>query len=207
RGAARLGRQAPPPGGTGRLSAKRTPPVTLLAGLLGYALVGLPGAMVVGGLTFLSRPAGTMTNALVQYLRAGTLRETSGSPPARPPAIAAASPGSLEGVRPLQERGYDDATIWGALRPDQRAARLKVASLHLYLKGEVRCREGGPAGEAVVILSGWTRVTVQEGGRERTVAFRAAGELVGERAALMVRDRSATVTAEGDVRALRVGAR
>lgn len=205
--ATRLWRQATSHGGTGLLNAKVTTPVTLLAVLLGYALDGSPGAMVVGGLTFLSLPAVTMTNALVQYLRAGTLRETSGSPPARPPAIAAASPGNLEVVRPLPERVHDDATFWGALTPDERDALLKVASLHLYLKGEVLCREGGPAGEAVVILSGWTRVTVQEGGRERTVAFRAAGELVGERAALMVRDRSATVTAEGDVRALRVGAR
>ncbi|TDC13669.1 cyclic nucleotide-binding domain-containing protein [Actinomadura bangladeshensis] len=58
----------------------------------------------------------------------------------------------------------------------------------------------------MVILSGWTRVWVREGAEQRIIAFRGAGELVGERAALMIRDRSATVTADGDVQALRIDA-
>ncbi|TDB88928.1 cyclic nucleotide-binding domain-containing protein [Actinomadura sp. 7K534] len=205
RSAARLWRQATSHGGTGLLNAKVTTPVTLLAVLLGYALDGSPGAMVVGGLTFLSLPAVTMTNAFVQYMRAGSLQETSGPPPAPPPSLA----GRLRVAErlPLPDRSYDGTTFWGALSPGERHALYAVARPHTYGKEDVLCREGGPAGEVIVILAGWTRVSVEEGPDQRIIAFRGAGELVGERAALMVKDRSATVTAEGDVQALRVGAR
>ncbi|XRQ03898.1 Crp/Fnr family transcriptional regulator [Actinomadura welshii] len=197
RSAARLWRQATSHGGTGLLNAKVTTPVTLLAALLGYALDGSPGAMVVGGLTFLSFPAVTMTNAVVQYMRAGTLHETGGS-------VAPATTGV---VARLPDRSPDGATFWGTLAPEEQQALLELAQAHVYGEGDVLCREGGDAGEVIVILSGRTRVTVDEDSGQRIVAYRGAGELVGERAALMVKDRSATVTAEGDVQALRVGAR
>ncbi|TDC76956.1 cyclic nucleotide-binding domain-containing protein [Actinomadura sp. 7K507] len=205
RSAARLWRQATSHGGTGLLNAKVTTPVTLLAVLLGYALDGSPGAIVTGGLTFLSLPAVTITNALVQYLRAGTLREPSG--PAPPPGPAPPVPAATRAVEPLPGRSYDGATFWGTLTPGEQQALLAAAHRHVFRKEDVLCREGGPAGEVIVILSGWTRVWVEEGPEQRIIAFRGAGELVGERAALMVKDRSATVTAEGDVHALRVGAR
>ncbi|TDC62482.1 cyclic nucleotide-binding domain-containing protein [Actinomadura sp. GC306] len=205
RSAARLWRQATSHGGTGLLNAKVTTPVTLLAALLGYALDGSQGAMVVGGLTFVSLPAVTMTNALVQYMRAGSLREPGGPPPAPPPAVT----GRLQPAErlPLPGRSYDETTFWGALSPDERQALHAVAHPHTYGREDVLCREGGPAGEVIVILAGWTRVSVADGPDQRIVAFRGAGELVGERAALMVKDRSATVTAEGDVQVLRVGGR
>ncbi|MEU8802102.1 cyclic nucleotide-binding domain-containing protein [Spirillospora sp. NPDC048819] len=186
-------------GGTGLLNAKVTTPVTLLAVLLGYALDGSPGAVITGGLTFLSFPAVTMTNAFVQFMRAGTLQESPG-----PPAIAAA------GVRPaarVPDVRYDGSTFWGTLTPDERQALVARAHPHEFRKEDVLCREGGSAAEVIVILSGWTRVWVEDGPEQRIIAFRGAGELVGERAALMVKDRSATVTAEGDVQALRVEAR
>ncbi|HEY8479330.1 MAG TPA: cyclic nucleotide-binding domain-containing protein [Spirillospora sp.] len=228
RSAARLWRQATSHGGTGLLNAKVTTPVTLLAVLLGYALDGSPGAMIVGGLTFLSLPAVTMTNAVVQYLRAGTLQgppqgtphgplqetpqetlqETSRSPTPLP--VRSVTP--LTGLpRPatgsLLDQIFDETTFWGALAPDERRELLALARPHVYAKGDVLFREGEVATEVVVILSGWARVSVEDGHERRTLAFRGAGELVGERAALIVRDRSATVTAEEDVEALRIAAR
>jgi CRP-like cAMP-binding protein len=63
-------------------------------------------------------------------------------------------------------------------------------------------REGDQANYVMVILSGWTRITVQDGGGERIIAERGPGQLVGERGALRVHVRSATVTALDTVHAL-----
>jgi hypothetical protein len=63
-------------------------------------------------------------------------------------------------------------------------------------------REGDQADYVMVILSGWTRITVQGGGGERVIAERGPGQLVGERGALRLHVRSATVTALDTARAL-----
>ncbi|NVI90492.1 cyclic nucleotide-binding domain-containing protein [Actinomadura sp. BRA 177] len=102
--------------------------------------------------------------------------------------------------------GREAATFLDALTPAERQDLVVRAHRHLYRAEDVLCREGGLAGEVVVILSGWTRVWVREGAEQRIIAFRGAGELVGERAALLIRDRSATVTADTDVQALRIDA-
>jgi CRP-like cAMP-binding protein len=194
---ARLRGRAASGAGIGVMNARVTTPVTLLAVTLGYALDGSVSAAITGFLTFLSCLAVSVTNALVQYLRAGALQETSG-----PPAVTA-----LPAVLPARDVMPDGAdTFWDALTAAERHALIARARGHVYRKEEVLCREGGQAGEVIVILSGWTRVWVREGAEQRIVAFRGAGELVGERAALTVRDRSATVTAESDVQALRIGA-
>ncbi|WP_433467908.1 cyclic nucleotide-binding domain-containing protein [Spirillospora sp. CA-128828] len=195
---ARLRRRTASHAGAGLLNAKVTTPVTLLTVTLGYALGGSVSAAITGFLTFLSCLAVSVANALVQYLRAGTLQETSGPPQASSvlPAVAPATDVAVDG----------DDTFWNALTSAERHALIARARGHRYRREDVLCHEGGAAGEVIVILSGWTRVWVQEGAEQRIVAFRGAGELVGERAALMVRDRSATVTAESDVQALRIEA-
>ncbi|RSN67896.1 hypothetical protein DMH08_12500 [Actinomadura sp. WAC 06369] len=174
-----------------------TTPVTLFGVVLGYGLDGSPGAAVVGVLAFLSLPAAALTNAVVQYLRAG-----APEPEPAPGTDIVAAP------RPMEPAGgrYAETTFWGALAPDERRALLARGRGHVYGKEDALCEEGGPAHEAIVILDGWTRVWVREGIDQRILAFRGPGELVGERAALLVRDRSATVTTEGDVAALRVPA-
>ncbi|WP_157433096.1 Crp/Fnr family transcriptional regulator [Actinomadura rifamycini] len=183
--------------GPGLLSAQVTTPVTLFGVVLGYGLDGSSGAAVVGVLAFLSLPAAALTNAVVQYLRAG-----APEPEPAPGTDIVAVP------RPMEPAGgrYAETTFWGALAPDERRALLARGRGHVYGKEDALCEEGGPAHEAIVILDGWTRVWVREGIDQRILAFRGPGELVGERAALLVRDRSATVTAEGDVAALRVPA-
>ncbi|MFI0485204.1 cyclic nucleotide-binding domain-containing protein [Actinomadura sp. 9N215] len=209
-------RGAAPRGGTGLLSAKITTPATLLAVVLGYALDGSPGAVITGGLTFLTFPVVSMTNAFVQYLRAGTLHGPTEPPPEPASALPVAVP-SGELVELPQAAAYDETTFWGSLTPDERRTLLALGRRHVYRKEDVLCCEGGPATEVIVILSGWTRVWVDEdtpdaGGAagsagQRTLAFRGAGELIGERAALMVKDRSANVTAEDDVQALLIAPR
>jgi class 3 adenylate cyclase len=63
-------------------------------------------------------------------------------------------------------------------------------------------REGEPADQVVVILRGQTEVRVDDHGTERILARRGPGQLIGERAALQVNVRSATVVALNIVRAL-----
>jgi len=57
----------------------------------------------------------------------------------------------------------------------------------------------------MVILSGWTKICVEENGAERIIAERGPGQLVGERGALRVSVRSASVVALEAVQALVVG--
>ncbi|MFB4310822.1 Crp/Fnr family transcriptional regulator [Actinomadura sp. GTD37] len=206
RWAARSRGRAAAQAGPGLVNAKIMTPATLGAVVLGYALDGSATAAIGGVLMFLTFPAVAVTNAVVQYLKADTLQVTSG-PPALPPVPPAPS-AALPAVAPASGAAVprETATFWEALTPAEQRDLLSRARTHLYRKEDVLCREGGPACEVVVILSGWTRVWVREGAEQRIIAFRGAGELVGERAALVVRDRSATVTAESDVRALRVDA-
>jgi class 3 adenylate cyclase len=63
-------------------------------------------------------------------------------------------------------------------------------------------REGEAADHVVVILEGQTEVSVDHRGAKRIIARRGPGELLGERAALQVSVRSATVFALDTVRAL-----
>ncbi|MFV2216504.1 cyclic nucleotide-binding domain-containing protein [Actinomadura sp. LOL_016] len=197
----RGGRESP-----GLLSAQVTTPVTLAGLGLGYLLDGSAGAAVAGVLAFLSLPA-AVANAVVQYLRAGT-PEGAAPEGAAPQAVPATDlvPGTRAAPMELAGGTYAETTFWGALSQDERRTLLASARGHVYGKEDVLCHEGGPADEVIVILDGWTRVWVRDGVDERIVAFRGPGELVGERAALLVRDRSATVTAEGGVAALRVRA-
>lgn len=83
----------------------------------------------------------------------------------------------------------------------ERQAFTAVADERTFLRGATIMREGDPADYVMVILSGWTRITVQGGG-ERVIAERGPGQLVGELGALRLHVRSATVTALDTVRAL-----
>ena len=56
-------------------------------------------------------------------------------------------------------------------------------------------REGDKGDHVIVILGGRAKVSVNRNGRERVLAVRGLGELIGERAAQDVSVRSATVTA------------
>jgi Cyclic nucleotide-binding domain len=84
----------------------------------------------------------------------------------------------------------------------EREAFTGVAVEESFSRGSQLMSEGEQAKNVMVILAGWTRITVSGDGRERVVAERGPGQLVGERAALQENVRSATVTALHDVTAL-----
>jgi class 3 adenylate cyclase len=92
-----------------------------------------------------------------------------------------------------------------SLDPAERLAFISVAEERTFLRGARLMEEGAPANYVIVILSGWTQITLQENGRVRVLAERGPGQLVGERGALRVNVRSATVVALGTVRALVMG--
>ncbi|WP_192810076.1 Crp/Fnr family transcriptional regulator [Actinomadura rudentiformis] len=89
--------------------------------------------------------------------------------------------------------------FWQALTIEERQALRARAHEATYRPGDVLCREGRPAEHVIVIMSGWAKVWVHEPDGIRDIALRGPGDLVGERAALLVRARSAMVTAETEV--------
>jgi hypothetical protein len=93
-------------------------------------------------------------------------------------------------------------TFLGDLKPAEREAFTAVAVRRSFPRGSRLMSEGEPASHVMVIESGWTRITVRDGGLERTVVERGPGQIVGERGALRPNVRSATVTALVDVEAL-----
>ena len=91
-----------------------------------------------------------------------------------------------------------------SLRDDQQHAFKAIASSQQFDAGERLMREGEHGDHVAVIISGLTEVRVRENGADRIVAQRGPGQLIGERAALKVSRRSATVVAVVPVRALLV---
>jgi CRP-like cAMP-binding protein len=124
-------------------------------------------------------------------------------PPARPePTTRAESPDpeSLTSAdlmpRTSPPAPVRPAGFWGALDPTERLTFQRLAGRCRYAAGDVLMREGDTADHVVVILEGQTQISVRNGtGQRVVVAQRGPGELIGERAALQVNVRSATVTA------------
>jgi hypothetical protein len=94
------------------------------------------------------------------------------------------------------------ANFLRSLEVAEREAFASVAVERLFRRHSRLMSEGEPANYVMVILSGWTEVTVRRSGNQRIIAERGPGQLVGERAALRRSIRSATVTALTDVVAL-----
>lgn len=94
-----------------------------------------------------------------------------------------------------QVPGPAPGSFWGSLNPAEQRAFMSLALKRTFASGATLMQEGEPANHVIVILSGWTRITVSDGDRTRVIAERGPGQLVGERAALQVSVRSATVVA------------
>lgn len=97
--------------------------------------------------------------------------------------------------------------FWHSLTSVEQQALSSVAQQSTFPAGVVVCREGQLADHVIVIQTGWTKVLVEKDGEEHIIAMRGPGDLVGERAALLVRFRSATVVALDSVRALTIPTR
>jgi Cyclic nucleotide-binding domain len=92
--------------------------------------------------------------------------------------------------------------FWEALDPIERDAFRAVASSRIFAAGARLVAEGDQADHVIVILSGRTKICVEENDGERVLAERGPGQLVGERAVLQLSPRSASVIALDRVQAL-----
>ena len=87
------------------------------------------------------------------------------------------------------------APFWDVLDPTEREMLRSVAEVRIFAKGATIMGQGDSADYVLVILGGRASIRVGENGRERVVAERSRGQLIGERAALQVSVRSASVIA------------
>jgi CRP-like cAMP-binding protein len=134
-------------------------------------------------------PAATEAPVSVEEARAGQM-------PLGAPVEARA--GQIQDARPHSGA----AGFWDALDPTEREALRSVASWRTFAAGARIMEEGERADHVMVILGGQVEIRVDENDSERVVAVRGLGQLVGERAALTISVRSATVVALGMVWAL-----
>jgi CRP-like cAMP-binding protein len=85
--------------------------------------------------------------------------------------------------------------FWTALDAEQRRQLMSAGTWRTFPADDVLMREGDPADHVIVIMGGRAKISVNRNGRERVLAVRGVGELIGERAAHDVSVRTATVTA------------
>jgi CRP-like cAMP-binding protein/class 3 adenylate cyclase len=95
----------------------------------------------------------------------------------------------------LRRRPDPGTSFWAALDARQRDQLVAAGTWRTFPPGTVLMREGEPGDHVIVILAGRAKVSVNRDGQERVLAVREVGDLIGERAALDVSVRSATVTA------------
>jgi CRP-like cAMP-binding protein len=91
--------------------------------------------------------------------------------------------------------------FWESLRLDEQTDLVASAAQTTFPADGVLCREGQQADHVFVIRSGRVKICVGPPDGPQLIAIRDAGDIVGERAALRVTERSATITALGTVSA------
>ncbi|MGW1196379.1 Crp/Fnr family transcriptional regulator [Streptomyces sp. NPDC002536] len=93
------------------------------------------------------------------------------------------------------------------LDAEDRQALFESGTPLTFAVRQVLLQEHEPSAHALILLSGWTKVTsAAANGYEALLALRGPGDIVGEGAVLSGRPRGATVTALGRVEALAVDA-
>ena len=107
---------------------------------------------------------------------------------------------TISRARAARDAGAVD--FWSVLSPTERRAFESAADRRTFPAGTALMREGAPAGEVMVIVDGWTKVCLEEDGRDRIIAERGPGDLVGEGATIPGNVRSASVIALGTVQVL-----
>jgi len=121
-------------------------------------------------------------------------RQTPEEPPA-PSVQFYRLPQQRQAISPLSRQQNPADSFWDALDPTEREALRSVASWRTFAAGARIMEEGERADHVMVILGGRVKVCVDDNGSERMLAERGLGQLVGERGALTVSVRSATVIA------------
>ena len=97
--------------------------------------------------------------------------------------------------------------LFAELAPADLRSVAEIAEERAFGDGAVIATEGEIGDELHIVLAGTIAVVRGEGAREATVARRGEGEVVGEMSILTNAPRVASLVAEGDVRALRIGRR
>jgi CRP-like cAMP-binding protein len=108
----------------------------------------------------------------------------------------------VRAVREVGAREPDPGCFWSLLNQAERGDLVSAADKQAFPDGSVLMREGEQAGNVMIILDGWTTVSVGAGGRERVIARRGPGDLIGEQGAARDGLRSATVVVVEEVLAL-----
>jgi CRP-like cAMP-binding protein len=108
----------------------------------------------------------------------------------------------VRAVREISAREPDPANFWSLLSHGERGDLVSAASKQELPAGAVLMRQGEQAGNAMIILDGWTEVFVTAGETERVIARRGPGDLIGEHGVARDGLRSATVVAVQAVLAL-----
>lgn len=164
----------------------------LLAGLAGLVVAGIVVVVIVS----------TVSRTIVQLRlceahKAGHASDGEVVSPARTSEVR---PRWKEGQMPGKNESRP--AFWDALSSEERHAFESTAEERIFAGGATLVAEGDKADHVILIRSGWTKICVNERGRQRVIAERGPGQLVGERAALQVNLRSASVIALETVHAL-----
>ncbi|MEU5884458.1 cyclic nucleotide-binding domain-containing protein [Spirillospora sp. NPDC047279] len=180
--------------------------VLLVRWVLGWTrlLTDVRDAWAIAGTTHqASGPNGPEFGPALSRALSGPASGSAAEPDAGPGSGPDAEPGT--GPDPEPPRGprrKPRATFWEVLREAEREVLRSMSTRRTFVRGATLVSEGEPAHFVLIILSGWTKISVTEGGRELLLGERGPGQLIGERAALKVNVRSATIIALDTVEAL-----
>ena len=173
-------------------------------------------ASTIGGLALLAAVlagTGMLAGPVCLAVVAGTLVlvnrrlcELADAARARTPAVpdhgASIGPAHDGRVGELESGSERPKAFWQSLSDDERGLLLALGRRRTFRKGSALFHKRDQADQVFVLLSGWTKICVSEGGTERVLAHRGPGQLIGERAALRTAVRSASAMALDDVVAL-----
>ena len=96
--------------------------------------------------------------------------------------------------------------LFETLSPDDLTQIANIAREQWYADGSSICREGEEGREMYVLAQGQVRVTKQTSEGEKYLATRYPGDFLGEMSIVQAAPRMSNVLAEGEVRALVIGA-
>lgn len=109
---------------------------------------------------------------------------------------------SMDSSGRRRHRRMRQTNFWDCLDPDEKNEFRSIAIERTFARGARLIGKGESADHVIVILQGRTKICVDDDGTERVIAERGPGQLIGERAALQVSVRSASVIVLDRVQAL-----
>ncbi|MFB4313370.1 cyclic nucleotide-binding domain-containing protein [Actinomadura sp. 21ATH] len=162
---------------------------------VGAAAFTMPFATLLRGMPVRAGPPPRRTRA-VRPSAAAAITSSGAMPPATAPVRGGTPDWEPEG-------GFvPNHTFWAELTPIERGTLAQLSERLTFPEGAVLCRRDQPADRVIVIRSGVVRVTSGRAGDDRELARRGPGDILGERAMQLIRERSATVIALTPVRVM-----